>query len=299
MRVFFVGSTQLGHSCLRVLKDLPNVEICGVLTAPSVFRISYAPGGVKNILHRDFAPLAQEIGCPLVSLDSKMTSARLFDEIKSLNPDLVLVIGWHHMIPKSWLACWPTFGVHASLLPHYAGGAPLVWAIIEGQKKVGVTLFQLDEGVDSGPIVNQRAIRVRSNDDIASILAQVEEQSIKLMQEEIPRLLSADSQRVPQNLARRTVYPQRKPSDGQISASMSVRKIRNFVRAQTYPYPGAYLDYDGIRTTIWKLGKSRFTLKSKTGIYRYRKVLYLGLGRQSLEIVLYSRKALADIKESK
>lgn len=202
------------------------------------------------------------------------------------------------MIPKSWLARWPTFGVHASLLPRYAGGAPLVWAIIEGQKKVGVTLFQLDDGVDSGPIVSQRAIRVQRDDDIASILAQVEEQTMQLIEEKIPHLLSADSPRVPQNLAARTVYPQRKPSDGQIDASASVRKIRNFVRAQTHPYPGAFLDNDGVRTMVWKLGRSKFTLKHKTGLYRHGKVLYLGLGRRSLEIVLYSCEALPKMKES-
>lgn len=298
MRIFFVGSTQLGHACLGILKDQPSVEICGVLTAPSEFKISYAPEGVKNILHCDFAPLAQQIGCPLVNLDSKMTSAGLFNEIESLEPDLVLVIGWHHMIPKSWLTRWPTFGVHASLLPRYAGGAPLVWAIIEGQKKVGVTLFQLDDGVDSGPIVNQCAIRVRRSDDIASILARVEVHTMHLIKEEVPRLLSVDSQRVPQNLAGRTIYPQRNPTDGKIDALMSIRKVRNFVRAQTHPYPGAFLEEDGVRTKIWKLGRSKFTLKRKTGLYRHGKVLYLGLGRRSIEIVRYSRMPLPIMKES-
>lgn len=298
MRIFFVGSTQLGHACLRILNYQPNIEICGVLTAPSLFKISYAPEGVKNILHCDFAPLAKEIGCPLVNLDSKMTSAELFNEIESLKPDLVLVIGWHHMIPKSWLTRWPMFGVHASLLPRYAGGAPLVWAIIEGQKKVGVTLFQLDDGIDSGPIVNQYAIRVRRSDDIASILARVEVHTMQLIKEEVPRLLSADSQRVPQNLAGRTIYPQRNPTDGQIDAPMSIRKIRNFVRAQTHPYPGAFLEKDGVRTKIWKLGRSKFTLKRKTGLYRHGKVLYLGLGRRSLEIVRYSHTSLLTMKES-
>jgi len=258
-----------------------------------VFQISYAPEGVKNVLHRDFAPLAEEIGCSLVTLNSKITSVRLFDEIESLSPDLVLVIGWHHMIPNSWLARWPTFGVHASLLPRYAGGAPLVWAIIEGQKSVGVTLFQLDDGVDSGPIVNQRAIKVQRSDDIASILAKVEEHTMQLVKQEVPHLLSAGSQRVPQNLAGRTIYPQRKPSDGQINLSVSARRIRNFVRAQTHPYPGAFLEKDGVRTTIWKLGRSRFTLKHKIGLYRRGQVLYLGLGRQSVAIVLYSCEALS------
>lgn len=291
----FVGSTELGYACLRTVKDLPNVEICGVLTAPSVFQISYSPEGVKNILHREFAPLAKQIGCPLLELDSRMNSVELFDEVKSLSPDLLLVIGWHHMIPNAWLARWPTFGVHASLLPRYAGGAPLVWAIIEGQKKVGVTLFQLDDGVDSGPIVNQYTIKVRKDDNIASILAQVEEHTVQLVKAEVPHLLSEGSQRVPQNLVGRVIYPQRKPSDGQIDVSMSVRNIRNFVRAQTNPYPGAFLEKDGVRTTIWKLGRSRFTFKHKTGLYRHGGVLYLGLGRQSVQILMYSCESLSNI----
>jgi len=74
------------------------------------------------------------------------------------------------MIPKTWLDKWPTFGIHASLLPKYAGGAPLVWAMIEGSRKVGVTLFQFDRGVDSGPIIAQQEIHVSRRDNISTVL---------------------------------------------------------------------------------------------------------------------------------
>jgi methionyl-tRNA formyltransferase len=82
-----------------------------------------------------------------------MNEPGLFQTVTSWNPDAFLVAGWYHMIPKIWRNLAPAYGLHASLLPDYSGGAPLVWAMINGETKTGVTLFQMDDGVDSGPIV--------------------------------------------------------------------------------------------------------------------------------------------------
>lgn len=288
MRVLFVGSTKLGHSCLEALLTEENVSVCGILTAPKEFRISYAPEGVQNVLHTDFRPLSSRAGCPLLVLDGKMSSPSLFEEVRELRPDCILVVGWHHMVPKSWLAEWPTFGIHASSLPKYAGGAPVVWAMIEGQRHIGVTLFQFDSGVDSGPIVGQSRVKVGKNDDISVVLDKLETEAVRLVCKEVPKILTPLSPRRRQPLEGRKVYPQRKPDDGSIESTMSLKQVRNFVRAQTRPYPGAYIKVKGTRLTVWRLGKTRRSTRPRHDVYLFRNSLYLGRGRRSIEIIEYS-----------
>ena len=297
MKVLFVGSTQLGFSCLEVLAGIPDISVCGVLTTPSTFTISYAPEGVSSVLYRNFAPLAREIGCPLLTISGSMSSSELLVKIKALQPDCLIVVGWHHTIPNTWLEHWPTFGIHASLLPSYAGGAPLVWAMIEGRRFVGVTLFQLDEGIDSGPIVGQCRVWVRRSDDIESVLRRVEAKTLKLMALEVPRILSDNSLRKPQNLKSRIVYPQRKPSDGEIIDNMSIKQIRNFVRAQTKPYPGAFIEIDGFRVTIWKLGRSKIQVKRRDGLFSRGRFMYLGRGFRAIKVGLHTCAPIKEVNQ--
>lgn len=298
MRVLFVGSTQLGAACIEAIKDVDSIEICGIITAPEQFQISYAPNGIRNVLHAGFSRIAEQIGCPILILEGKMSSGTLRRDVELLSPDCIFVVGWHHMIPKSWLRKWPTFGIHASLLPDYAGGAPLVWAMIEGQKWVGVTLFQFDDGIDSGPIVSQQRIRIRRSDDIASVLKKVERASVVLSIQEVPQLLSPESTRRKQDLSNRKIYPQRRPEDGLITDLMTVKQIRNFVRAQTRPYPGAFVEIDGERLTIWAVGRSSFSLKSRHTVFQRRNRIFLGRGRRCIRLRFTSNMESAKLDET-
>jgi methionyl-tRNA formyltransferase len=259
--ILYVSSTRLGLHCFESIQQLEDVRVVGILTAPPRFTISYAPEGVQNVLHVDFRPASEKAGCELITLSEKMSSPELFEKVARLNPDCLIVAGWHHMIPKKWLDNWPTFGLHASLLPRFAGGAPLVWALIEGEKRVGVSLFKFDEGVDTGPVVGQRTTRVKRRDDIGSILDRIQNLSADLLAEELPTLADKARKFRNQDLSQRTVYAQRKPSDGEIPSGLNGRQLVNFVRAQTRPYPGAFINLDGSKLTIWKIVRRRPLLR--------------------------------------
>ena len=82
------------------------------------------------------------------------------------------------MVPKSWREIAPAYGLHASLLPKYGGGAPLVWAIINGEKETGITPFQMDDGVDSGPIAGQIQEPIKTGDTIATLYARIEQSGV-------------------------------------------------------------------------------------------------------------------------
>ena len=147
LRVLFVGSSGFGLRCAKAVSELAEVRICGVLTNPRRFAISYAEDGVENVLHGDFEPFARDLGVPLHVMTGKMSDPVVDDFVASVRPDLLLVVGWYHMVPSRIRERAPAFGLHASLLPDYSGGAPLVWAIINGERETGITLFRFDDGL--------------------------------------------------------------------------------------------------------------------------------------------------------
>lgn len=205
------------------------------MTAPSKFTISYSPDRpVVNVLHADFHALAQKEKIPILEMSTKMTDPAVIDFIERCMPEFILVVGWYHMVPEVILKIPPkgVAGIHASLLPKYSGGAPLVWAMINGEQETGLTLFYFDKGVDSGDIIGQRRVTIRLNDTIATLYSRVEEEGLLLLEEMLPRIAARTAPRRPQK-EERTIFPQRKPEDGKINWSCSSLRVYNFSRAQT------------------------------------------------------------------
>jgi methionyl-tRNA formyltransferase len=252
MRIVFIGSSQFGLRCLQVCLLEPFVKIVGVITAPPVFAISYRPQGVTNVQYADVGAFAKQNGVPVRSLRRSMNEPDLLEAVAIWKPDIFLVVGWYHLIPRQWRGLAPAYGLHASLLPDYSGGAPLVWAIINGERKTGITLFEMDDGVDSGPIAGQRDESIYPNDTIATLYARIEERGLELLKEVLPRLANGSLKLQAQNESRRRIFPQRAPEDGWISWDQGVVVIDRFIRAQTRPYPGAYTSLHGRPLHIWR-----------------------------------------------
>jgi methionyl-tRNA formyltransferase len=253
MRIVFIGASSFGLRCLKEIISIPKCKVTGIVTNPETFSISYRPEGVKNVLHIDFKPLAQEMGIPIHVMENKMSNPALIEQIESWKPDFILVVGWYHMVPKNIRNIAPTAGLHASLLPDYSGGAPLVWAIINGEKKTGISLFIMDDGVDSGDIIGQVAERIFRSDTIATLYCRIEEKGIWLLKKYLPKIAKGSAAYTLQNENKRRVVPQRSPEDGLIDWNLSAKRIYDFVRAQTKPYPGAFTLIKGKKVSIWKV----------------------------------------------
>jgi methionyl-tRNA formyltransferase len=267
MKIAFFGVTQHSYDLLEEL--LRNkFDICVICTTSPKFHISYSAKSIKVYNYADLKKLGCKYSIPVIVIKDKMSAYRL--KIKSFSPDLILAAGWYFMIPASIrsfanLGC---LGIHASLLPKYAGGAPLVWALINGEKKAGVSLFYLDRGVDTGDIAAQRRITITSADDIDTLYKKVTVASKKMLVKALPKIKNGTIKRSKQNLRLRTVYPQRNPDDGLIDWAQSSEEIRNFIRAQTRPYPGAFCYTDSRKLKIWKadtfIFKKTFDVKPGT-----------------------------------
>lgn len=252
LRVVFIGASGFGLRSLRKVEALPCCVIAGIITAPREFRISYAPKGVTNVLHADFESHARERGLPCVTMTGKMADPEILAVAHAWKPDLFVVVGWYHLVPPALRNLAPAIGMHASLLPDYCGGAPLVWAIIQGEKRTGITLFELADGVDDGPVYAQAEVAINDDDDIATLYARIEERGLELLRETLPKIAAGTAKPVPQDAARRRVFPQRTPDDGQVDWSWPARRVYDFVRAQTRPYPGAFVFVNGERVHVWR-----------------------------------------------
>jgi len=251
MRVFFLGATRFSVRCLEAV-ERSGQELVGCAGTPEHFSISYAPGGVRNVSWVDFAALARERRVPCVPYRREDPGA-FRDAVAALRPDLLLVAGWYYMVPRTLreTARLGAVGLHGSLLPRYRGGAPLVWQIIHGEKEAGISLFHLENGVDTGDVIGAQAFPIEQEDTIADAMRKMEEAGVALLERWLPRLADGTAPRVPQDAALATEFPQRSPADGEIDWSWPAGRIRDFIRAQTRPYPGAFTILQGKKVTLW------------------------------------------------
>lgn len=252
MNLVFIGSSKFGIRCLKACLKVPRLKVTGIVTSKKTFNISYTPDGVTNVLHANFEDIASLNNIPMCMMERSMNEPKLIDTVKNWKPDLFLVVGWYHMIPKYWRELAPAYALHASLLPDYSGGAPLVWAIINGENKTGITFFQMNDEVDAGPIAGQKEEIIKSDDTISTLYARIEERGLELLNELLPQLVGGTLKLRLQDESKRRLMPQRLPKDGFIDFSDDAEKIHRFIRAQTKPYPGAFTIFLGEHLHIWK-----------------------------------------------
>jgi len=241
VRFAFLGATAFSKELLKHLVS-NGYKPVAIFTIPEEFTISYSEEKVRNTNFANLQELAKMLNIPCYEVDSS-EGQRLADydaEIKDLNLDLVLVLGWYYMVPKKVrdLATYGSWGIHASMLPKYAGGAPLNWAIINGENETGVTLFRMDDGVDDGDIIAQKSFSIEYTDTIRDVYSKATFFSKMILDEVFMDFNNLSF--IPQDKDKIEVYPQRTPLDGEINFNLGSNELYNFIRAQSAPYPGAY-----------------------------------------------------------
>lgn len=139
---------------------------------------------------------------------------------------------------------------HGSLLPKYRGRTPHVWAIINGEKEAGITAHLMNTLCDDGDIVKQIIVPIEEEDTGAVLLEKYNSLYPHLVSSIIEDIEGKSIQTVPQDSSKATCYSKRSPSDGLINWDWQKERIRNWVRAQAHPYPGAFGYLDGVKFTI-------------------------------------------------
>ncbi len=204
----------------------------------------------------DFVPfddVVKQTSIPLIKIKRSRDPATI-RLIKSYKPDLILIVSWSQIIPKQVidLAHKGCLGIHFSLLPERRGGAPLNWAIIDGLRKSGITLFFLDKGVDSGDIVAQKEFEITETDTPRELLDKICVLAPQIIEENIEAIERGTVKRIKQDDSQATYTPRRKPEDGLIDWNKPVKEVYNFIRALAPPYPCAFTYLGGKKLIVPK-----------------------------------------------
>jgi len=180
----------------------------------------------------------------------------IYDKLKALNPDLIIVTAYGQIIPEDILNI-PKYGcinVHASLLPKYRGAACIQAAILNQDKTTGLTIMKMNAGLDTGPIIHQEIINIKK-DDTAGILF---DKLAKLSQEILPSVLkkyiNKEITAIEQDNSKASYVGMIKKEDGKINWNKSANSIESQIKAMS-PWPGSYSILDNIKIKIVEAGE--------------------------------------------
>jgi methionyl-tRNA formyltransferase len=167
-------------------------------------------------------------------------------EIRARAPELLVVVAYGQILPKSLLEVAPggAINVHASLLPRYRGAAPIQWAVARGETETGVTTMQLDEGLDTGPILLQSATPIAPEETAAELQPRLAALGAALLVETLRGLAAGSVGAKPQDPASASLAPILEKADGRLDWSRPAAELHARVRGFT-PWPGAFAQWRG------------------------------------------------------
>lgn len=247
--VTLFGATDLALRVADRLHEMSDVAITACIGAPPVITASFAPAGRPNVRHVDIGRWAEEHSVPH-HLYTDRDGMRDFLSVGE--SDVAVVAGWHYLIPRDCLDRFRTgaIGFHASLLPKFRGAAPLNWAILSGASETGMSMFKLGDGVDDGPLVGQRTVRIGPRATIADLIQSTTDAAVDML-DLLPPYVGGELQPVEQE-GRPSYSLHRSASDGRIDWAQPANLIDRLIRAVGAPYPGAFTELDGNDIVIWE-----------------------------------------------
>ncbi|MCZ2481744.1 methionyl-tRNA formyltransferase [Aquirufa nivalisilvae] len=175
--------------------------------------------------------------------------------IKDKSIDVLVSVNYLYIIDNQLIGHPSKFAIniHGSLLPKYRGRTPHVWAIINNESETGITAHVIDEGCDTGPILEQIQVRIESEDTGNLILEKYKKLYFPILKDVLTKIESGSYQLTQQDDSLATYFGKRTPEDGQINWNWQRERIRNWVRAQAFPYPGAFCYLNGKKLIIDEL----------------------------------------------
>ena len=233
-----MGSPDFALPSLRALANA--YDLAGVVTQPD-----RASGRGRELKSPPVKLLARELDVPIIQPE-KLRTPEAMEQLRAWNPDLIVVAAFGQILRKDVLDL-PRYGcinIHASLLPRWRGAAPINAAILHGDEETGVTLMKMDVGLDTGPMLAHRSIRLTRAETAGSVTKTLSHLGADLLIETLPDYLSGKIQPVPQPEEGITYAPMLKKEEGRLDFRRPVEELERRVRAFN-PWPGAFMDFDG------------------------------------------------------
>ncbi|HSY52950.1 MAG TPA: formyltransferase [Opitutaceae bacterium] len=242
-RVLFFGYSEVGHECLDLLLSRGDNIIA---------LITHEDNPNEKIWFKTPAVAAREKNVPIFTPE-KVNTPEWIERIAALKPDLILSVYYRNMISSKILALprLGAFNLHGSLLPKYRGRAPINWAVLHGEPRIGMTLHRMVKQADAGAIVDQDGVDIGPRDTAEQAFRKVLPCARRVLARQIDALLAGTAKETPQDEAQANYFGGRKPEDGRINWAQASAQIFNLIRAVTDPYPGAFTDVGAARLMVW------------------------------------------------
>ena len=303
-----MGTPDFSVGALKALAE-NGYEIAGVVTQPDKPR-----GRGKASSMTPVKEAALELGLTVYQ-PSRVREQSFMDTVRALNPDVIVVSAFGQIIPKALLEL-PRYGcvnIHASLLPKYRGAAPIQWAVMDGEQISGVTIMQMDEGLDTGDMLAKTEVPLEPDETGGSLFDKLSRAGAELLIRTLPALEQGTLTPEKQPLESPTAYARMiRKEDGRIDWNLEAEAIERRIRGLN-PWPSAYTELTGKILKIWRAevlpkesgqtpgtvteaGKGGFCVQTGKGVLRLLEVQLEGKKRMDAQAFLRGFHAAPGMK---
>jgi len=246
LRIIFMGTPEFAVASLAALVD-NGFNIIGVITAPDKPK-----GRGQQLTTSAVKAYALEKGLPIFQ-PTNLKAEPFIEELKALKADLQIVVAFRMLPELVWsMPAMGTFNLHASLLPHYRGAAPINWAVINGEKETGVTTFFLQHEIDTGNIILQVKEPIYETDNVGSLYDRLMRIGGQTVVDTVKLIQSGNVNPTAQNEMDLTKFaPKLYKETCEINWDWSVMQVHNFVRGLS-PYPAAWTVFNGTQFKLFE-----------------------------------------------
>jgi methionyl-tRNA formyltransferase len=245
-RTVFVGSGAFGRPSLEALREHPDVDLGGVVTAPA------KPAGRGGTLTPTPIEIrATELGIGPILTPNRLRAAESIAAVMDLTPDLVVLTDYGQFVPAELLEVrHGALNLHPSLLPRHRGATPIPATILAGDTETGVTLMRMDAGLDTGPIVAQERVALTGTETTPALEERLAAIAADLLRAEMGPWIRGDTTARPQPEAGATMTRPLRREDGRLDPSKPAVQLEREVRAYQ-PWPGSFVETPSGRVVVW------------------------------------------------
>ncbi len=243
-RIIFMGTPEISSKVLEGL-ILDGYNIIALIAQPD------RPVGRKKVL----VPVPTKVVAEKYNIPvyQPLKIRKEYEFVSELRPDLILTLAYGQIVPQGLLDI-PTLGcinLHGSLLPKYRGAAPIQYALLNNEKKTGMTLMKMVKEMDAGEMYMNEEVEISEEDNSTSLFIKMGDAALSLAKRALPLYLAGELKGVPQDESLVTFAPSIKPEEEKIDLSKSKEEVFGQIRALS-DVPGAYLFLDNLKLKIYK-----------------------------------------------
>lgn len=245
-KIIFMGTPEFSATVLRGLLKDEDYEILAVVTQPD-----RAVGRKREIRMTPVKEVALEHALPVYQPE-KLSGSQELEDIMNLGADGIVTAAFGQFLPSKLLESMDfAVNVHASLLPKYRGGAPIHYALINGDEEAGVTIMEMVKEMDAGDMITKRSIPITDEDNVGTLFEKLAFVGRDLLLDSLPAYLAGELKPQPQNPAEVTFSPNIQPEEEVLDWTKSARQLFNQIRGM-YPWPVAHTFLKGERFKIYE-----------------------------------------------